>query len=52
MKPRCPTCQTLMTVALDKKGNGKMVCAQCDGVDPLKTVAAKWVESPGLTPPK
>jgi ribosomal protein S27AE len=52
MKPRCPACHTLLLTTHDKKGVERLVCARCDQVDPLKTVAAKWVESAGLTAPK
>jgi hypothetical protein len=49
----CPKCGKPLTLALPPGARGERVllCLDCDGVDPLRSDAAKrWVDSP-LKPP-
>ena len=43
---RCPHCNKRMKTVLGESGRTEFQCLECDKVDPLKTDAAKWAESP------
>jgi tRNA(Ile2) C34 agmatinyltransferase TiaS len=47
---RCPRCSIRMMPVATSDGRTGLKCLQCDKVDPLKTEAVKWADSP-LTPP-
>jgi phage FluMu protein Com len=48
---RCPKCnRRLMPVTVS--GRTELKCLKCDEVDPMKTVAAKWADSPLASPPR
>ena len=46
---RCPKCNKRL-VATDRTGRTELRCLKCDEVDPLKTDAAKWADSPLARP--
>lgn len=48
---RCPHCNKRLIAMTDRTGHTEFKCLKCDKVDPLKTVAAKWADSP-LAPPE
>ena len=43
---RCPQCNKRMMPVLSENGRTEFQCLECDKVDPLKTDAVKWAESP------
>jgi hypothetical protein len=43
---RCPRCSRRMKAVATDDGKTGLRCLQCDEVDPLKTDAAKWADSP------
>jgi phage FluMu protein Com len=43
---RCLHCNKRMLAVLGETGRTEFKCLECDKVDPLKTDAAKWAESP------
>jgi tRNA(Ile2) C34 agmatinyltransferase TiaS len=43
---RCPHCNKRMKVVLGSDGRTDFQCLQCDKIDPLKTDAVKWADSP------
>ncbi len=47
---RCPKCKKRLMAMTDRTGKTEMLCLKCDKVDPMKTDAAKWADSP-LTGP-
>lgn len=47
---RCPTCNRRLMAITDRHGRTELRCLNCDQVDPMKTDAAKWADSP-LAPP-
>jgi DNA-directed RNA polymerase subunit M/transcription elongation factor TFIIS len=49
-RPRCPSCGKLMNLTREKDA-AVYRCSSCDQVDPMKTEAAKWAQSP-LSPPR
>ena len=49
---RCSQCNTRMKVVLGLDGRTDFKCLHCDKVDPLKTDAVKWAESPLSQPTK
>jgi DNA-directed RNA polymerase subunit M/transcription elongation factor TFIIS len=49
-RPRCPSCGKLMNLTREKDAAVDR-CSSCDQVDPMKTEAAKWAQSP-LSPPR
>jgi len=49
---RCPHCNKRMQTVFGANGRTEFQCLQCDKVDPLKTDAAKWAESPLAQPTK
>jgi phage FluMu protein Com len=48
---RCPKCNKRLIAEADDAGRTELRCLKCDVVDPLKTEAAKWVESSLAQPP-
>jgi hypothetical protein len=49
---RCPKCKTLLMAMTDRTGRTELRCLKCDQVDPMKTHAAKWADSPLAGPTK
>jgi tRNA(Ile2) C34 agmatinyltransferase TiaS len=49
---RCPRCSRRMKAVATADGRTDLRCLQCDEVDPLKTGAAKWADSPLASPTK
>jgi hypothetical protein len=49
-RPRCPACGKLMNLT-GEKAVPVFRCLSCDQVDPMKTEAVKWAQSP-LSPPR
>ena len=49
---RCPKCKKLLMAMTDRTGRTELVCLKCDKVDPMRTDAAKWAESPLVGPTK
>jgi hypothetical protein len=47
---RCPRCSKRMIAAATADGRTDLRCLQCDKVDPLKTDAVKWADSPLASP--
>jgi phage FluMu protein Com len=43
---RCPKCKKLLLAMTDRTGRTELRCLKCDRIDPMKTDAAKWAESP------
>ena len=43
---RCPKCNKRLMATTDRKGRTELCCLTCDEIDPLKTDAVKWAESP------
>jgi phage FluMu protein Com len=43
---RCPKCNKLLMAMTDRTGRTELRCLKCDQVDPMKTHAAKWADSP------
>jgi phage FluMu protein Com len=43
---RCPKCKKLLMAMTDGTGKIELRCLKCDQVDPLKTNAIKWANSP------
>jgi hypothetical protein len=43
---RCPHCNKRMKAVIGASERTELQCLQCDKVDPLKTDAVKWAESP------
>ncbi len=46
---RCPKCNKRL-IAVTDRGRTELKCPKCDEIDPMKTEAAKWADSP-LVPP-
>ena len=46
MDSRCPRCKKLLMAMTDRTGKTEMRCLKCDKIDPMKTKAVKWAESP------
>jgi len=49
---RCPLCNRRMKTVLGSTGRTEFQCLDCDKVDPMKTDAVKWAESPLAAPVK
>jgi phage FluMu protein Com len=49
---RCPHCNRRMMAVATSDGRTALQCLQCDKVDPLKTDAVKWADSPLASPTK
>jgi hypothetical protein len=49
---RCPICTRRLMAVTDQNGSIELSCLKCDGIDPMKTDAAKWADSPLARPPK
>jgi phage FluMu protein Com len=47
---RCPNCGKLLTPSMKGSGSMQPQCLRCDKVDPLKSPAARWAESPLAAP--
>jgi len=47
---RCPHCKKRMIAVPTVSGRTDFKCLRCDNLDPLKTDAARWVDSPLATP--
>jgi hypothetical protein len=47
---RCPRCKMPMKIVLKLDGRTDFLCLECHHLDPLKTDAVKWANSP-LAPP-
>jgi hypothetical protein len=47
---RCPLCNKRMIAVLGPTGRTEFQCLECDKVDPLKTRALKWADSPLAEP--
>jgi hypothetical protein len=43
---RCPTRKKRLMAMTDRTGKTEMLCLKCEKVDPMKTDAAKWADSP------
>jgi phage FluMu protein Com len=43
---RCPKCKKLLMAMTNRTGRTELRCLKCDRVDPMKTEALKWAESP------
>jgi tRNA(Ile2) C34 agmatinyltransferase TiaS len=43
---RCPQCRRRLMAMTDRTGRTELRCLKCDKVDPMKTVAVKWADSP------
>jgi len=43
---RCPQCKKRMKAVIGETGRTEFKCLECDELDPLKTDAVKWAESP------
>jgi hypothetical protein len=43
---RCPNCKKLMMAMTDRTGRTELRCLKCNKLDPMKTEATKWAESP------
>jgi phage FluMu protein Com len=43
---RCPKCKKLLMAMTDRTGKTELRCLKCDRVDPMKTAALKWADSP------
>ena len=43
---RCPKCALRLMATVDENGRTELRCLKCDQIDPLKTVAKQWSESP------
>jgi phage FluMu protein Com len=46
----CPKCNKRLMAITDRTGRTELRCLRCDKVDPMKTDAAKWADSPLATP--
>jgi phage FluMu protein Com len=49
---RCPKCNKLLMAMTDRTGRTELRCLKCDQIDPVKTKAAKWANSPLAGPTK
>jgi phage FluMu protein Com len=49
---RCPKCNRLLMAMTDRTGRTELRCLKCDQIDPMKTQAAKWADSPLAGPTK
>jgi phage FluMu protein Com len=49
---RCPKCKKLLMAMTDRTGKTELRCLKCEQVDPMKTEAAKWADSPLAGPTK
>jgi hypothetical protein len=47
---RCPTCEKRMKAVVGADGRTDLRCLRCDKVDPLRTDAIKWAQSPLAAP--
>jgi phage FluMu protein Com len=47
---RCATCNKLLMAMTDRTGRTELRCLKCDQIDPMKTDAAKWANSPLARP--
>lgn len=47
---RCPRCSRRMIAVAIVDDRTELRCLQCDKVDPLRTDAAKWADSPLASP--
>jgi hypothetical protein len=43
---RCSRCRKLLIAMTDRTGKTRSVCVKCDKIDPMKTDALKWANSP------
>jgi DNA-directed RNA polymerase subunit M/transcription elongation factor TFIIS len=43
---QCPKCNNRLIAVTDRTGRTEMRCLKCDKVDPMKTDAVKWANSP------
>jgi hypothetical protein len=43
---RCSRCKKLLMAMTDRTGKTRLVCIKCDNIDPMKTDALKWANSP------
>jgi phage FluMu protein Com len=46
MDNRCANCNKLLMAMTDRTGHTELRCLKCDKVDPMKTDAVKWADSP------
>jgi hypothetical protein len=51
-RTRCPICSRRLMPMTDANGRTELRCLECDRLDPLKTDAAKWADSPLARPTK
>jgi phage FluMu protein Com len=49
---RCPKCNKLLMAMTDRTGRTELRCLKCDQIDPMKTHAARWADSPLAGPTK
>jgi phage FluMu protein Com len=49
---RCPKCNKLLMAMTDRTGRTQLRCLKCDQIDPMKTHAARWANSPLAGPTK
>jgi hypothetical protein len=47
---RCSRCKKRMKAVMAENGRTEFTCLRCDFVDPIKTDAVKWAESPLAAP--
>jgi hypothetical protein len=47
---RCPGCHRRLIAVLSSNGRTELQCLVCDEVDPLRTDALNWAESPLSSP--
>jgi phage FluMu protein Com len=43
---RCPICNKRLMAMSDRIGRTELRCPTCDKIDPMKTDAAKWADTP------
>ena len=43
---RCRKCNQLLVATIDQNDRTELRCLKCDEVDPMKTSAVKWANSP------
>jgi phage FluMu protein Com len=49
---RCPKCNKLLMAMTDRTGRTELRCLKCDQIDPMKTRAVRWADSPLAGPTK
>jgi phage FluMu protein Com len=50
MDNRCAKCNKRLVAMTDRTGHTELRCLKCDKVDPMKTDAVKWADSPLASP--